>query len=105
MSRLALAKAIKTPDAGEDAEPWTKSVIFNQPFIKELHKQKQQQSINHSQKKYRLETKNGCHQQQRQIHHHLQHKNHNPKSSGSGSFQGQGNLILSILQPRQFIFR
>ncbi|KAI9020035.1 hypothetical protein CLU79DRAFT_229869 [Phycomyces nitens] len=34
LSRLALAKAIKTPDAGEDeSEPWTKSVIFHQAHI------------------------------------------------------------------------
>ncbi|CEP15810.1 hypothetical protein [Parasitella parasitica] len=34
LSRLALAKAIKTPDAGEnEAEPWTKSIIFHQPHI------------------------------------------------------------------------
>lgn len=34
LSRLALAKAIKTPDAGEEeAEPWTKSVIFHQAHI------------------------------------------------------------------------
>jgi hypothetical protein len=34
LSRLALAKAIKTPDAGEDeAEPWTKSIIFHQAHI------------------------------------------------------------------------
>ncbi|KAI8099621.1 uncharacterized protein BX664DRAFT_355026 [Halteromyces radiatus] len=34
LSRLALAKAIKTPDTGEDeSEPWTKSVIFHQSHI------------------------------------------------------------------------
>lgn len=34
LSRLALAKAIKTPDAGEkDAEPWSKSIIFHQSHI------------------------------------------------------------------------
>ncbi|KAL0075871.1 hypothetical protein J3Q64DRAFT_1363281 [Phycomyces blakesleeanus] len=34
LSRLALAKAIKTPDAGEDeSEPWTNSVIFHQSHI------------------------------------------------------------------------
>lgn len=34
LSRLALAKAIKTPDVGEEeAEPWTKSIIFHQPHI------------------------------------------------------------------------
>lgn len=36
LSRLALAKAIKTPDTEEqDAEPWTKSVIFYQSHIDE----------------------------------------------------------------------
>lgn len=34
LSRLALAKAIKTPDSGEDdAEPWSKSIIFHQAHI------------------------------------------------------------------------
>ncbi|KAI9024351.1 hypothetical protein CLU79DRAFT_746703 [Phycomyces nitens] len=32
-SRLALARAIKTPDVGEEAEPWTKSIIFFQSHI------------------------------------------------------------------------
>ncbi|KAG2230938.1 hypothetical protein INT48_001454 [Thamnidium elegans] len=43
LSRLALAKAIKTPEPGAiDAEPWSKSIIFNQPFIKQLQQQKEQ---------------------------------------------------------------
>lgn len=34
LSRLALAKAIKTPDANEEeAEPWSKSIIFHQSHI------------------------------------------------------------------------
>lgn len=34
LSRLALAKAIKTPDDDDkDAEPWTKSIIFYQSHI------------------------------------------------------------------------
>lgn len=34
LSRLALAKAIKTPDTNEEeAEPWSKSVIFHQSHI------------------------------------------------------------------------
>lgn len=42
LARLALAKAIKTPLKSEvDAEPWSKSIIFNQPFLKDLHEQKQ----------------------------------------------------------------
>jgi hypothetical protein len=32
LSRLALAKAIKTPD-GDEQEPWSKSVIFHQSHI------------------------------------------------------------------------
>ncbi|KAI7865223.1 uncharacterized protein EV154DRAFT_166123 [Mucor mucedo] len=44
LARLALAKAIKTPDENEpEAEPWTKSIIFNQPFLKQLQKQQHQQ--------------------------------------------------------------
>ncbi|MBM6385785.1 MAG: hypothetical protein JSY10_17650 [Paenibacillus sp.] len=40
---MALAKAIKTPEPGAiDAEPWSKSIIFNQPFIKQLQQQKEQ---------------------------------------------------------------
>lgn len=43
LSRLQLAKAIKTPEPGEiNAEPWTKSIIFNQPYVQELLKRKQQ---------------------------------------------------------------
>jgi hypothetical protein len=42
LSRIALAKAIKTPDDRE-SEPWQKSVIFNQPFIKQLQNKRQQQ--------------------------------------------------------------
>ncbi|KAI8991680.1 hypothetical protein BDF20DRAFT_909426 [Mycotypha africana] len=43
LSRLAIAKAIKTPLDGElNAESWNKSIIFNQPFIRDLHKQRQQ---------------------------------------------------------------
>lgn len=39
LSRLALAKAIKTPlESESDIDPWNKSVIFNQPFLKDLHK-------------------------------------------------------------------
>ncbi|KAI7866328.1 hypothetical protein BDF14DRAFT_1743679 [Spinellus fusiger] len=33
LSRIALAKAIKTPDAGESGEGWNKSVIFHQSHI------------------------------------------------------------------------
>lgn len=34
LSRLLLAKAIKTPDPDEkDAEPWMKSIIFHQSHI------------------------------------------------------------------------
>ncbi|CAO3607695.1 unnamed protein product [Cunninghamella echinulata] len=33
LSRLALAKAIKTPDAGEEKEPWSKSIIFHESHI------------------------------------------------------------------------
>ncbi|KAI8329972.1 hypothetical protein BC941DRAFT_441773 [Chlamydoabsidia padenii] len=34
LSRLLLAKAIKTPDSEEqDAEPWTKSILFHQSHI------------------------------------------------------------------------
>jgi hypothetical protein len=78
LSRLALAKAIKTPTVGEEeAEPWNKSVIFNQPFIRELHKQRQQQqSINHSHQRYQLETKNI-----------KQNHNHHCKSSSTSLIQ------------------
>jgi ribosomal protein L12E/L44/L45/RPP1/RPP2 len=61
LSRLALAKAIKTPEEGDsEAEPWSKSVIFNQPFIKQLQKQKQQfyhKNNHHSQDKSNSELK------------------------------------------------
>jgi hypothetical protein len=51
LSRLALAKAIKTPGAEEqEAEPWNKSIIFNQPFIKELQQYSRYQ-LAHPQKK------------------------------------------------------
>lgn len=42
LSRLALAKAIKQGE--QESDSWNKSVIFNQPFIKDLHnKQKKVQ--------------------------------------------------------------
>jgi hypothetical protein len=44
LSRLALARAIKTTDNESEEESWDKSVIFNQPFIKDLHRQKRQLS-------------------------------------------------------------
>lgn len=51
LARVALAKAIKTPDENEpEAEHWTKSIIFNQPFLKQLQKQQQQQK--HPQHQY-----------------------------------------------------
>ncbi|KAI9480868.1 MAG: hypothetical protein EXX96DRAFT_617843 [Benjaminiella poitrasii] len=45
--RIELAQAIKTPVDSDSfkTEPWDKSIIFNQPFVKEvlLYKQQQQQ--------------------------------------------------------------
>lgn len=63
LSRLALAKAIKTPDAGEEeAEPWTKSIIFHQAHIDE---QMRNSILNpHSQQQNRR--KNGRHGNQKQ---------------------------------------
>jgi hypothetical protein len=67
LSRLALAKAIKTPDAGEkEAEPWTKSIIFHQAHIDPQMRQSilnpQQQRRNNRQPR----------QQYRQQQHHQQ---------------------------------
>lgn len=42
LSRLALARAIKTTDNESEEEAWNKSIIFNQPFVKDLHRQKHQ---------------------------------------------------------------
>ena len=39
LSRIALAKAIKTPDIGDTVtDSWQKSIIFHQPFVLELQK-------------------------------------------------------------------
>jgi len=42
LSRLALARAIKSTDNETEEEAWNKSIIFNQPFVKDLHRQKHQ---------------------------------------------------------------
>ncbi|GAN05998.1 hypothetical protein MAM1_0108c05474 [Mucor ambiguus] len=42
LSRLALARAIKSTDNESEEEAWNKSIIFNQPFVKDLHRQKHQ---------------------------------------------------------------
>lgn len=44
LSRLALARAIKSTDNESEEEAWNKSIIFNQPFVKDLHRQKHQLS-------------------------------------------------------------
>ncbi|KAG1078323.1 hypothetical protein G6F42_024322 [Rhizopus arrhizus] len=63
LSRLALAKAIKTPDAGEEeAEPWTKSIIFHQPHIDE----QMRNSIINPQSQQHNRRKNGRHGNQKQ---------------------------------------
>jgi hypothetical protein len=47
LSRLALAKAIKTPDDNDPySEPWSKSIIFTQPFAVALQKKAQAFDIN-----------------------------------------------------------
>ncbi|CAM0140130.1 unnamed protein product [Umbelopsis sp. WA50703] len=47
MSRLALARAIKTPDGDDtEADPWNKSVIFNQSHIPQAIEQRRRQERN-----------------------------------------------------------
>ncbi|RUO96143.1 hypothetical protein BC936DRAFT_142543 [Jimgerdemannia flammicorona] len=59
-SRLALAKAIKTPDAGEDdAEPWQKSVIFHQSHIPQSPPPKQRRGAPRGQGRQQQQLKNG----------------------------------------------
>ncbi|KAI8887670.1 hypothetical protein K501DRAFT_330313 [Backusella circina FSU 941] len=54
LSRLALAKAIKTPDDNDPySEPWSKSIIFTQPFAVELQKQAQAFDMNQRTKSQR----------------------------------------------------
>lgn len=44
MSRLALARAIKTPDGDDtEADPWNKSIIFNQSHIPQAIEQHRRQ--------------------------------------------------------------
>lgn len=53
LERVALAKAIKTPDENDpEAEHWTKSIIFNQPFLKQLQKQQRLQYQQQQQKQF-----------------------------------------------------
>ncbi|KAI8882827.1 hypothetical protein K501DRAFT_333758 [Backusella circina FSU 941] len=72
LSRLALAKAIKTPDAGEDdAEPWSRSIIFHQAHIDPQmrfsieHPQQQQQ---HQQNRRRGPNKKAPHGRHSNVH-------------------------------------
>jgi hypothetical protein len=49
MSRLALARAIKTPDGDDsDADPWDKSVIFHQSHIPQAVQQNKGQRRGHT---------------------------------------------------------
>lgn len=49
MSRLALARAIKTPDGDDsDADPWDKSVIFHQSHIPQAIEQYKGQRRGHT---------------------------------------------------------
>jgi hypothetical protein len=54
MSRLALARAIKTPDGDDsDSDPWDKSVIFHQSHIPqaiEQHKNQKRAQSSHNQR-------------------------------------------------------
>jgi hypothetical protein len=48
LSRLALAKAIKTPyEDDTDAEHWSKSIIFCQPFVEEMEEKALSSSVKH----------------------------------------------------------
>ncbi|KAI9468498.1 MAG: hypothetical protein EXX96DRAFT_513069, partial [Benjaminiella poitrasii] len=75
LSRLALAKAIKTPENPRE-DSWNKSLIFNQPFVRELHKQKQEL--------YNRQ-RNKSQQEVQQTNTRYQYRQHRVSSSSSGS--------------------
>lgn len=65
LSRLALAKAIKTPDT-DDAEPWTNSVIFHQAHIPTRMRER----VENPQPAVQAQT---SHRPLAHTHHHRQH--------------------------------
>lgn len=70
LSRLALAKAIKTPDAGEEeAEPWSKSIIFHQAHIDANMRNSLQNPQQQQQNRRKQPSKRPQHQQQQQQQH------------------------------------
>ncbi|KAI8328999.1 hypothetical protein BC941DRAFT_443973 [Chlamydoabsidia padenii] len=87
LSRLALAKAIKTPDADEEeSEPWAKSVIFHQSHIspgmlENVMNPQQQRRPQQQHPRYRQQ------QQQQQQHKSYQHQQHQEHRSHRQSRQ------------------
>jgi len=74
MSRLALARAIKTPDGDDtEADPWTKSVIFHQSHIPQAIEQHNGQRRSHG------------HQTARPQHPHRPHHGRVPQQRHSSS--------------------
>lgn len=74
MSRLALARAIKTPDVDDtEADPWTKSVIFHQSHIPQAIEQHNGQRRSHG------------HQTARPQHPHRPHHGRVPQQRHSSS--------------------
>ncbi|KAG0165224.1 hypothetical protein DFQ28_008283 [Apophysomyces sp. BC1034] len=76
LSRLALARAIKTPDANEEAEPWNKSVIFQQPHVASKLREQQQQKKQPQYRQRQGQPKHSMQQQQKQQQ--QQHYGHVP---------------------------
>ncbi|KAI8887826.1 hypothetical protein K501DRAFT_330258 [Backusella circina FSU 941] len=86
LSRLALAKAIKTPyEDDKNSEGWSKSIIFCQPFVEEMEEKAHNSSLKHTQhkdkkliyKKHQAKPQQQQQQQQQQrqqIHHQQQPK-------------------------------
>jgi hypothetical protein len=133
LSRLALAKAIKTPDSGEDdAEPWSKSIIFHQAHIDPQmrysieHPQHQQQQQHNRRRGLTKNTSHGRHshvyplQQQEtkrlvtppmhrarsdEMHKHKQPATERLSShSASSGSAGRSSLSSTKLSKEQFIY-
>ncbi|KAI9246870.1 hypothetical protein BDA99DRAFT_609406 [Phascolomyces articulosus] len=81
LSRLALAKAIKTPDDEEsNKEPWTKSIIFHQSHVSDSMRQSMLFPNQPRQRQQRMHGQQRPHSQMLQHHPQGQHPQQRPMS-------------------------
>ncbi|KAG0168675.1 hypothetical protein DFQ28_004337 [Apophysomyces sp. BC1034] len=111
LSRLALAKAIKTPDNGEeDSEPWNKSIIFHQSHIPQRMRESIQnpQMYRHQQKRRHPQPQpNNRYQQQQRHRNYLSDEprssvrlgNQKPRSNHSARSSLSSQEQLAQIQP------